>query len=380
MALPPNLRELISPLALASYLAWAAVWFSNSHWLGSSPGGGWLADVLMVGFIVQWLVFLQREERTSAWTADLQLVVLSVCALGLIALGRSGSSPILLILVVSQFAARLPWAPAVATLVSINLVYLILMLTTWGLSWRDALLSLCAYGAFQLFAVLVLRYADQAERMANELRLVNADLMATRSLLAESARDQERLRLSRELHDVAGHKLTALRMNLRALRSRPELSDVRELVVSDELAAQLLDDLRAVVRQLRRGDGLSLEAGLRQLAAPLASFGLDVTVEQAACVERIEQAETLLRIAQEGLTNAVRHGRADHAWLSLCNEHGRLILKLDDDGRVNWPLREGVGIKGMRERLADLEGELKLSPSTRGGLQVRVELPVAAVQ
>jgi len=212
--------------------------------------------------------------------------------------------------------------------------------------------------------------------MANELRLVNADLVATRSLLGESARDQERLRLSRELHDVAGHKLTALRMNLRALKARPELEGSRELNQSDELAAELLDDLRAVVRQLRKGDGLSLEEGFRALALPMANLGLDVDIEPAVRVQRVEQAEVLLSVVQEGLTNAARHGRARKAWLRLRRIDDALVLELDDDGQLDWPIEEGMGLNGMRERLEGLDGGLELAPSEHGGFRISARLPL----
>lgn len=378
VAMPSNLqfRELVTPLALASYLAWIAVWFSASHLLGVSPGGAWLADVFMITFLVSWLWFLATENRTADWILNVQLVVLAVCALGLIGLGRSGSSPILLVLLVSQFATRFPRPQTISLFVLINLVFLALMLFRWNLSPYSAMISLAAYGAFQLFALLVLCYADEAESMANELRLVNADLVATRSLLGESARDQERLRLSRELHDVAGHKLTALRMNLRALKARPELGQSRELTQSDELAAELLDDLRAVVRQLRKGDGLSLEEGFRALALPMANLGLEVDIEPAVRVQRVEQAEVLLSVVQEGLTNAARHGRARKAWLRLRRIDDALVLQLDDDGQLDWPIEEGMGLNGMRERLESLDGGLELAPSEHGGLRIRASLPL----
>src|SRR6185295_615600 len=80
--------------------------------------------------------------------------------------------------------------------------------------WR----VLLAYIGFQIFAALTAWYAKSAERTTKELQETNAHLLATRSLLEESARDGERLRLARELHDVAGHKLTALKLNLSVLK------------------------------------------------------------------------------------------------------------------------------------------------------------------
>src|SRR3546814_13550289 len=88
-----------------------------------------------------------------------------------------------------------------------------------------------------------MRYAAQAQAMSEELRAVNADLLATRELLAESARDNERLRLSRELHDIAGHKPTALKINLAALATQARADAER-----GPLCARLADDLRPETR------------------------------------------------------------------------------------------------------------------------------------
>ncbi|MEL2266475.1 histidine kinase, partial [Klebsiella pneumoniae] len=81
----------------------------------------------------------------------------------------------------------------------------------------------------------------------DDLARVNADLLATRALLADSARDAERLRLARELHDVAGHKLTAMRLNLRALAADPVLAGREGLVLAEQLSGELLADIRQVV-------------------------------------------------------------------------------------------------------------------------------------
>ena len=160
-------------------------------------------------------------------------------------------------------------------------------------------------------------YAESAERSREDVAAVNAHLLATRSLLAESARDQERLRLSRELHDVAGHKLTALKLNLTALARDPALAERREVALSAQLADELLGDIRGVVRQLRLHEGMALEAAIRQLAAPLPRPRVHVAVAPDARVESVAQAEAVVRAVQEALTNAARHADAENVWVEL---------------------------------------------------------------
>src|SRR5699024_2029040 len=120
----------------------------------------------------------------------------------------------------TQFAHRFRPLPLAVVMVAINLIFAGIVVFGWQIAPRNAGFSLLSFIGFQMFAVLVMRYAIRAEDMAADLKSVNARLLATRSLLSETARDQERLRLSRELHDVAGHKLTALKLNLRGLAGR----------------------------------------------------------------------------------------------------------------------------------------------------------------
>ncbi len=372
--------RLLSPLAIASYLALGAVWFSNSGLLGNAPSDGPWSDLAVLGFLCCWLWFLITDNDRITPPSLAVLVAMAACTFWLLLQGISGSSPILLILLATRLAVMFPLSAAIAALVGINLAYFVILEKVWDASLSSALISLAAYGSFQMFAFLVLRYGQESERMAEQLRLVNADLLATRTLLADSARDQERLRLSRELHDVAGHKLTALKMNLRALRARSDAQGRDALAAADVLAGELLDDLRAVVAQLRKSDGLSLEQGIRQLASPLRGLDLQVDFSDEFRMERVVEAEVFLRVAREGLTNAARHGRASQAWLSLSRSHGDWQMQLDDNGRVQWPVKPGIGMAGMRERLESLDGSLELKPSAHGGLCLIARLPAEAFE
>ncbi len=384
-----GLARLATPLALASYLAWLAVWVAVSG-LGPAPGEGlgWPADALLLAFLAIWLVLLLSEEPKQSGKLsreDVLILALSIIALGLISLGRSGTSPILLILAASALADRFSPRGMILAMLAINSAFAAILLLRWQLPLPWALPTLVAYVAFQMFAVLVLRYAEASKRMAEQLMQVNAQLLSTRALLSEAARDQERLRLSRELHDVAGHKLTALKLNLRSLNNHPELKDCPELDTSARLAGELLDELRALASQLRQHDGIDLTTGIRQLAEPLPRPQLHLEIKPELRIPRTDQAEVILRTVQEGLTNAARHSNATDAWLKLYREQGsqqgrqqdNLVLEFTDNGRLDGELVPGDGLTGMRERIEALDGELQLRTNMRGGLELTARLPMA---
>ena len=374
-------RELTAnPLAWASYAAWTAVWMAVSAVYGR-PEAGFpaTADLLLFAWLLVWIICL-LDEFTPTFVDHAALVgltALTALAIWIIPAGSgAGTTPILMILLATQFTARLPARWLVAALVAVNLYFFGVMLGPWQVSFENAALTLLGIGAFQLFAVMVMLYARKAEQMAEDLKAVNARLLATRSLLGETARDQERLRLSRELHDVAGHKLTALKLNLRGLARRLDDESAREINQATGLATELLDDLRAVVRHLRATEGIDLAASLREVARPFPRPRIKLDLDEHARIPHADQAEALLRVVQEGLTNAARHGPAKTLEVHLKRRDNRLLLSVEDDGRVSVPVRAGNGLTGMRERLEALHGSLELSRSSLGGLKLTASLPM----
>jgi len=364
------------PLLAAAVIAWAAVWLTTVGQLNAqNPTLAWPARGGLILFMLSFIASATREGRSGRTPRDLGYIGQLLAIFFLFALGRSGSTGILAVLFVATFTLRFPTRIELALLALLNAALFSIMTWHWGMSLQAAVITIMAWGGFQAFAGLTMRYAKHAENMADELRTVNADLLATRSLLEETARDQERLRLSRELHDLAGHKLTALKLNLRSLGRENRSAGREELAISTQLVDELLDDLRGLVKHLRSNDGLDLRESLARLARPLPRPEVEIEVEPGSRVPRAEQAEALLRVAQEALTNAARHGAARKAWLVLGSAGDDIELRVDDDGRVQWPLSPGNGLTGMRERIEALGGEMDMQRSPRGGLGLRVTLP-----
>jgi signal transduction histidine kinase len=372
-----RLRPLFEPLNFAAYLAWAGT--GSELWLGPVESTGLLphASAASVAFALHGLYLLlfvggqllpkhARAPRLLLW---LQLAT----ALALIAVARFSSTPVLLVIVLSQMATCYR-PPALATLfVATNIALYWLTRYLWGM--QSPLVMVAIYASFQLFAMLTAWYAVTAQRSRDELAAVNADLLATRTLLAESARDSERLCLSRELHDVAGHKLTALKLNLAVLGRDPRIGASESVALCARLADELLADIRGVVQQMRIHDGMDLRGALETLAAPFPKPRVHFQLADAARVADVAQAEAVLRTVQEALTNAARHSNAENIWIALRREGERLILDIRDDGRGFGALRIGHGLSGMRERLQAIDGELQVERNAAGGVQLQAWLP-----
>ncbi len=374
--LRPLLEDLFAPLSIAAYLAWAVAWVGSASALATlgAPGAA-VARVALVAFLLGFVLCASGllEKHPRAYRAV--HLAMAIVALGVIAVHRSGVTPILLVLLVAVLAARLQGRELVAWFVAINLAFVAIMIWRWRLEGANLWITTVAHVSFQAFAVLLMRGARRAEDMADQLRATNAELLTTRTLLAESARDQERLRLSRELHDVAGHSLTALKLNLESLARDPRQPDPQRLELCASLADDLLQNLRRVVGQMRSDPGIDLHAALERLGLPFPRPRLRLELAGADGITEREQVEAVLRAVQEGLTNAARHGHARELLVSLAPDGPEWVLRMDDDGRAPDELLPGGGLSGMRERFEQLGGRLQTARSSLGGLRVEARWP-----
>lgn len=357
--------DLLAPLHLAAYAVIGLIAYSQLALRPVGPGWPWLAASLGL-FLAAWLALGPSDGRGLPYRWQLALVALmALMAMANLALVFDGMNPILLVLLAAQLPSVLPVARAVALLLLLDLAFYLLLRDHHGQS--RALFTVAVYASFQVFALLMCWYALRAERSNRELAQVNAHLLATRSLLEEGARDGERLRLSRELHDVAGHSLTALKLHLELAQRLPDAGERRQRVgAALALADGLLEDIRGVVGQLRRYDGIDLPAALSVLCAGFAGVDIDLQVPGDLRLGQVERAETLLRVVQEALTNAVRHGRARRIAVVVQRDGDRVRVRVEDDGGGRLPVRHGHGLTGMSERLAGHGGSLRLAPAPSG--------------
>ncbi len=132
------------------------------------------------------------------------------------------------------------------------------------------------------------------------------------ALLAKSSRLAERLRIAHELHDLIGHHLTALSLNLEVAGGKAKA----HIETSQGLAKELLSDVREAVGSLRAG-GLELSGAIVVLVQDIPTPKVHVEVADALKIDDPQRAQVLLRVVQEVITNTVRHARAENLWLRL---------------------------------------------------------------
>lgn len=366
------------PLTFAAYLAWTAVALSplREVFYGRLSLTPWSTAGLVALIAVPILFTVTNFRRTDTPSTPLiHALLLLQAGAALLACWTLHYVELaaLLVIVAAQFGGIYKPRTALVLLLGVNLVFFV-SLVSW-LSIDTIWTVMIGYGSLQAFAAAALSYAKQAVHARDITMLTNSELLATRQLLLESARGEERLRLSRELHDVVGHKLTALKLQLR-LSMRDAASPTREtLSECMRLSDELLTDVRGVVSTLRAADGIDLHQSLVALVPAIPRPRVKLDLAEDALVPRVEQAEALLRCAQEGLTNALRHSGAENITLRLTRSDTGIALSIEDDGHAQAPPQWGNGLKGMQERLAQLGGTLEVVAAEGGGLRVRAWLP-----
>lgn len=224
-------------------------------------------------------------------------------------------------------------------------------------------------------ARLVLR----EHRMRQSLATAHAQVLATQSLLAETVRGAERLRIARDLHDAVGHHLTALNLHLDlALRQARDTAPAA-LHTARDASGTLLAQVRNVVSSSRQDQAIDLAEAIRLLGEGMPGLAVSVHVDPAASRYPAPVAYALFRCIQEAVTNALRHAHAQRLQITLSEEDGMTVARVLDDGCGKSGLVEGNGLRGMRERLADLGGELHAGAQAGGGFAVELRLPREAV-
>jgi signal transduction histidine kinase len=297
--------------------------------------------------------------------------------------GRHGLEVALLVIIVVQLAEWMPLRWAVGWMIGQTAALYAFSLTEDPVGIA---MQICAALGFQVFGLATMTFALREQRAREALARANGDLRAAQALLADRSRLQERVRISRELHDVLGHHLTALTLNLEVARHLllpeppraeapappPSVQAAAQVATAHGVARLLLSEVRQVVGALRDEEPVGLARALRDLAAgvPRPRCHLALPADVDGLVPDPVRAQVVLRCVQEIVTNAVRHAGARNLWIALEPAPEGLHIHARDDGRGTPEIRPGLGLRGMRERLEEAGGGLRLASPPGGGFEV----------
>lgn len=333
----------------------------------------WLCAYAAFGLLF-WLTTRLADKLSRAWLAA-SLIVQIAPVLVMINSICSGSEGALLVVVAGQLApifslpVSLSWVGAQTLLMG--------FVIRSHFSFEIALTLSASWFGVQVFTVLMSQAVAREAGARNELSKLNAELRATQQLLVDSSQVAERMRIARELHDLVGHHLTALSLNLEVASHLTQGQAQEHIQTAQSVTKLVLQDVREVVSSLRGDDSFDLGRAIRTLTRDIPKPRIHLDVPDDLGIYDPVRAETILRCVQEIITNAVRHSGAQNLWIESVKTADGVEVRARDDGKGAKQPKPGNGLTGMRERIEQVGGNLEIESAPSAGFRIRATIPAA---
>ncbi|HEX3783432.1 MAG TPA: sensor histidine kinase [Pseudonocardiaceae bacterium] len=358
---------ILALLGLASYMVLIASYPLRASLVGSNPTeqvGSLIAFVLWIGSYIFCTVNVLRGRRHERRMQVLSIAALGLALLGFIVLGQDWASPAALSFSVMLLCLS-GRARGIATVVLLG-GYLAATVKTFD--GPDVIRN------FEEFALSTLIFYS-----IPRLVVFARELEDTRAELAGAAVSEQRLRWARDLHDTLGHGLSVVVLKLELAERLADRDDARAIAELREARALLRDsigEMQTVVAGMR---DTSLAGEIASARTILNSVGVRTQIELDPIELDQPTSQALAWIVREGATNVLRHSDSTVCKLRLRADTDQVVLELASDGQPIATRRVpsgGHGLRGMRERLAELDGDLEAAAQPGGGFLVRACLPL----
>ena len=335
--------------------------------------------LFIMGYTLMGDVFSNRKQTTIPW-AGLLLCAFSI--LCLVTIFQYGLIGILAIIVVAQLPTIFSTVTCVVWALLIPIIGA--MIDVWFKELPGVMANALLYALFNLFALLAsYRFIEEKNAKNKSLQLLR-ELKATQILLSATTKRDERLRVARDIHDVLGHHLTALNLQLE-VASHVEATQMKEHVIrAKSISGLLLADVRETVSEFRAEQNVDVREALKTLCRDIP--GIDVSLDISLVTPQLNArvAEVIFRSVQESITNMIKHSHASHCQVSLSQSDNWLNLSMLDNGKAvdnGKPMAKnpnnivpGNGLKGMAERVTEVDGTMAYEFSN-AGFKVVIKLP-----
>ncbi len=355
-------------LHFSGFLTWSLISYLYLNQISLGAELAFKAAALLI-FYLSFAAVVSTKGLGHSIRDKALLALQVILVLTLIRYDKYDIAAILLVLVATQLPAILSRSKAILLILAISAAH---FLIEFSGQFFATLFHSMIYFMLQIFGFSAIESTVREARAKEELSAINQELVATRFMLKESSQRKERLRISRDLHDVIGHQLTALALNLE-VTSHKVPNEFKPLIQQNLAHAKtLLSDVREVVKEMRSEEQFDLVEKLSALVSQLPECQL--SIESTPVIHSLTLKQQLMYCLQEGVSNAIRHGKANVFSLSFSQNEKQLTLCLADNGSSKIDNNLGSGLIGMTERLADFNGQVKFIPSISGcRLQIQVE-------
>jgi signal transduction histidine kinase len=292
------------------------------------------AGALHICFIGFWLRSTSQSTEHASQTLKITLLLIQFfCVVGLYFLVPYNYTAILITI----------WCTLLPTLVSVRTAMLTAPLWSsplwliYQFYWHEqyAFVSATLFFMFNIFALIMVNTATKERQAKEQATQLNRELLATQHLLSQANKQAERVRIARNIHDLLGHHLTALTINLQVASRITEGEAKQKVDTCHGLAKLLLSDVREAVSEIREKSELDLQDAVLALFENLPDLDTQIFFDPQLNITQVETAETILKCIQESLTNTLKHSSANCFSLKISRHQNMMLVAIKDNGKTN---------------------------------------------
>ncbi len=372
-------RISIAPEQIGAVVTILVVALANA-WLLAGSERYQIADIVAVlvcfGLFSLMFLFATRDEpfHHDTRVRYTLIVVMYALVLTLFSLSPLSFNAILLVI----WSAMLPYYMPFKKTVWLSPLWSAIPWLVFAYVWQQSggvWITAILFWTFNLFALVMMESRNQAEQEKQRAEQANRELRALQDLMQQASRKEERTRIARDIHDLVGHHLTGLSLHLQVASRTVPAEQKPAIDQCLSIARLLLSDVREAVSEMREFGELDLLQALQELIDPLRhKIQVNIACDTDISGLSLLQATNLLRCIQECLTNSLRHGKASVLNIHMYRDANALHIDVTDNGTVNTSISPGNGLKGMTERMEELQGSAIFERS-EAGFHVRLCLP-----
>ncbi|MDC0603133.1 histidine kinase [Aliiglaciecola sp.] len=378
-----KLKKVLSVESSTAVLAWLVV-SSSAIWLMVSSGSYStiaiaLAAACLLTFIVGFLLSISEFEFRNDYRVRIGLMLLQYTAVVAAVFFIPYSY---IAILVTIWSAQLPYFMPFRYALLASPLWTAPIWLVFAFYWdaNGVGLSALLFWTFNLFALVMVNATIKEKRATEAANELNRELVATQTLLSEASKQAERVRIARNIHDLLGHHLTALTINLQVASRITEGEAQQKVQQCHDLSKLLLSDVREAVSEIREKSTIKLEDALTALLRDVPNLDIALNMRPDIIIDDVNMAETILRCVQEGITNTLKHSNAKHFSIELEQQGNWVTLQMRDNGtnKKTMELKEGNGLLGMRERITALGGKVSSVISIEG-FSTQIQLPYGEI-
>lgn len=356
---------------ISATITWAVV-TSISHWIMWS-NGGFSPSYLLFSFLVCCVYFalwclITREHKTQGVLVNQRNLAIVLYFVIIVLYFLIPVTFIAIFMVIFSSITLYFMSFRQALFISPLLALPVFFIFTFYWQQNVVIINTLLFWTFNIFALVMVNTSIREREARLEAQLTTRQLEATQALLNEAVKQGERVRIARNIHDLLGHHLTALTINLQ-VASRKSEGEVKDSVEQcHQLAKLLLSDVREAVSDIRDKSKLDLETSIRSMLDKLPQLSLHLDIDGSIQIEDIEIADAIVKSVQESITNTLKHANGSALWVSLrykqdkpsANDIGNadkhIQVNISNNGNMPKQLIIGNGLNGIKERLMALKG------------------------